>query len=133
MCDKAVKDDLWVLEDVPDHFKTQEICERVVENKPETFQFIPNHFKTQEICDKAIKVDSSSLQYVPDWFVRREGVYMWYDDYYDDGDHWDDDGNKVVRWLSKTKGSKSLKKEELMSIAWHPSRYWDRCMSEDEK
>ena len=24
-------------------------------------------------------------------------------------------------------------KKELMSIAWHPSRYWDWCMSEDEK
>ena len=24
-------------------------------------------------------------------------------------------------------------KEELMPIAWHPSRYWHWCMSEDEK
>ena len=115
MCDKAGKDDLWVLEDVSDHFKTQEICERVVENKPETFQFIPNHFKTQEICDKAIKDDSSSLQYVPDWFVRREGVYMWYNDYYDDGDHWDDDGNKDnFKWYDgyqKRKAQKASKKK----------------------
>ena len=71
------------------------MCERVVENKPETLQVIANYFKTQEICDKAIKDDSSSLQYVPDWFVRREGIYMWYDDYYDDnGDHCDDDDNE---------------------------------------
>ena len=24
-------------------------------------------------------------------------------------------------------------KKELMPVAWHPSRHWDWCMSEDEK
>ena len=24
-------------------------------------------------------------------------------------------------------------KKELIPIAWHPSRHWDWCMSEDEK
>ena len=24
-------------------------------------------------------------------------------------------------------------KEELMPIAWHPLRWWDRCVPEDEK
>ena len=29
---------------------------------------------------------------------------------------------------------KALKKsEELMQIAWHPSRWWNFCMPEDEK
>ena len=23
--------------------------------------------------------------------------------------------------------------DELMPVAWHPSRYWDWCMDEDEK
>ena len=47
--------------------------------------------KTKEMCDKAVKDDSSSLQFVLDWFVTREGLDMWYDDYYDDdGDHRDD-------------------------------------------
>ena len=35
-------------------------------------ELIPDHFKTQEICDKAAKEDSSSLQFVTDWFVTRE-------------------------------------------------------------
>ena len=58
--------------------------------------YIPDHFKTQEICDEAVWDDSSSLQYVPGWFVTREGLYMWHDDYYDDDDggHWDDDEDK---------------------------------------
>ena len=46
------------------------------------------------MCDKAVKEDSSSLEYVPDWFVTREWMWIWYDDYYDHGDHWNDDENK---------------------------------------
>ena len=31
------------------------------------------------------------------------------------------------------KSPKAQIKKELMPIAWHPSRYWDWCKSEDEK
>ena len=84
--------------------------------------------------------DSSSLHYVPDWFVTRKWIDMSYDDYYDDDDHhWDDDDNdeeKSSEWYDGCEACKAQKasiKEELMPIAWHPSRYWDWCMSEDEK
>ena len=33
----------------------------------------------------------------------------------------------------KHKAQKSQIKKQLMPIAWHPSRYWDWCISEDEK
>ena len=64
---------------------------------------------------------------------------MRYDDYYDDdGDHWDDDDNedKFFEWYESYKKWKTQKasiKEELMPIAWHPSRWWDWCVPEDEK
>ena len=45
MCIKAVEVDPWRLDDVPDHFKTQ------------------------DVCDKAVKDDPSSLQYVPDCYI----------------------------------------------------------------
>ena len=64
---------------------------------------------------------------------------MWYDHYYDDdGDYWDDDNdsdNKFLEWYDgykKRKAQQAKIKEELFSITWHPSRYWDWCMSEDE-
>ena len=90
------------------------------------------------MCDKAVRDDSSSLQFVPDWFVTREGVDMWHDDYYDDdGDHWDDDNeDEFLEWYEVCKIRKAEKakiKEEILPIAWHPSRHWDWCMSEDEK
>ena len=91
------------------------------------------------MCDQAVKEDSSFLQFLPDWFVTREWMWMWYDDYYDDdGDHWDndDDEDKFFEWYDgykKRKAQKASIKEELLPIAWHPLRYWDWCMSEDEK
>ena len=39
-------------------------------------------------------------------------------------------------WYSGYKKQKAQKvsiKEELLPVAWHPSRYWDWWMSEDEK
>ena len=62
---------------------------------------------------------------------------MWYDKYDDDddGDYWFtecDDGNKFFKWYEiKIKEAKI--KEELLPIAWHPSRQWDWCVPEDEK
>ena len=34
---------------------------------------------------------------------------------------------------NKRKAQKAQIKKELMSIAWHPSRWWDWCVPEDEK
>ena len=48
-------------------------------------------------------------------------------------------GMMIMRLLSdmkvikKIKGQKAKIKEELLPTAWHPSRWWDWCMLEDEK
>ena len=42
----------------------------------------------------------------------------------------------MIEWHDEYKKLKAQKisiKEELRSITWHPSRYWDWCMLEDEK
>ena len=55
---------------------------------------------------------------------------------------WHDSDNWLIRWwyynkwydgYKKRKAQKAKIKEELLPITWHPSRYWDWCMSEDEK
>ena len=73
------------------------------------------------------------MQYVPDWFVTGECVCMWYDE----SDYWADDENKnFFKWYDdyrKRKAQKVQIKNELMRVTWHPSRWWDWCMSEDEK
>ena len=57
---------------------------------------------------------------------------MWYDD----TTYYNDDEDNFFKWCDsykKRKVQKASIKEELMPIAWHPSGYWDWCMSEDEK
>ena len=138
MCQKAVKDEPVTLEYVQDHLKTEEICKEDVRREPNTPRYVPDNLKTQGMCDQAVKDESFSLQFVPDRFITREWVDMWYDDYYDDdGGHWDDaDEDKFFEWYDgykKRKAQKASIKQELLPIAWHPSRYWDWCMSEDKK
>ena len=44
--------------------------------------------------------------------------------------------NKLIKCYEgheKCKAQKAQIKDELMSIAWHPSRFWDWCVPEDEK
>ena len=130
MCNEAVSNNPAVFFLAPDHLKTQEMCNEVLEVDPWSLYNVPDHLKTQKMCDKAIKDDPSSVQFVPDWFVARIPIGVWYDD-----DYWyhDDD---MIEWhdeYKKLKAQKTSIKEELRSITWHPSRYWDWCMSEDEK
>ena len=66
---------------------------------------------------------------------------MWFDYYYydddDDGDHWDDDAEdtffECYDGNKRRKAQKTSIKKGLLPIAWHPSRWWNWCMSEDER
>ena len=40
---------------------------------------------------------------------------------------------KRYEGYQKRGAQKAKIKEELMPIAWHPARWWDWCVSEDEK
>ena len=139
MCEKAVKDEPYVMKYVPDHFKTQKMCYKAVKNDPSFLQLVSDHFKTQKLCYKAVKNDPSFLQSVPDWFITKEWIDMWYDDDKDKSfELYDDvlDKYNFFEWYEgyhKRKAQKAKIKDELIPIAWHPSRYWDWCISEDEK
>ena len=82
------------------------------------------------MCDKAVRDYLFPLQFVPDWFVTQQQTDIWYDN-----DDWHDD-NEIIEWYKgyqKRRTQKAQIEKELMLIAWHPSRWWDWCMSEDEK
>ena len=130
MCIKAVEVDSWQLDDVSDNFKKQEMCERAVKKYPSILTFVPDHLKFQETYERAVKKYLRALEFVPDWFVAQEQVKLRhdYDDYHND--------NYLIKWYEgyqKRKAQKAQIKKELMSIAWHPSRWWDWCVPEDEK
>ena len=122
MCNEAVRREPETIDYVPDHFITQEMCEGAMRNNPALFFLVPDDIKTQGMCEGVVEEDPSSLQFVPNWFVLREGVDIWYDDYYDDdGDHWDDNDNedKFIKWCDgyeKRKAQKAKIKEELLPI-----------------
>ena len=102
----------------------------VMEN-PCALEFVLDHFKIQEMCHDAFVEDTSSLQYFPDWFVTQQEVKSWHD-YYD----YCDDNDELVEWYEGYKRRKVQKaqiKKELMRIAWHPLRWWDWSVPEDEK
>ena len=91
---------------------------------------IPDYFKTQEMCDDAVWGHPSSLQSVPDWFVTQQQLRTWddYDDYCND--------DELITWYDSYRKRKALKAQidkKLMPIAWHPLRWWDWCIPEDEK
>ena len=79
------------------------------------------------MCDEAVEEDLYLLEYVPDWFVTQEQIDVWDDDH---------DYYKYIEWYhgyQKQKAQKASIKEKFTPVAWHSSRHWDWCMSEDEK
>ena len=67
------------------------------------------------------------LEYVPDWFVKRGWMLMWY------GDDDEDKFFECYNGCKKRKAQKANIKKEVLPIAWHPLRYWDWCIPENEK
>ena len=130
MCERAVEKYTQTIELISCHLKTQEMCGRAVEKCPYNLALISDHFKTQEMCNEAVDIEPLLLAYVPDLFVTQQQIKIWHDDaYYCNND-------KLIKWYEgcqKWKAQKAKIKKELMRIAWHPSRYWDWRMSEDEK
>ena len=106
------------------------MCERAIENEPYSLKFVPDQYKAQEMFERAVEKKSWLLENVPDWFMTQKQIKLGHDDAYCCND------NKLIKCYEgnqKRKAQKASIKEELLPIAWHPSRYWDWCMSEDEK
>ena len=57
MCHKAVRREPHTLRYVPDHLKTQEMCNDVMRINSVVFFLIPDRFKKQEMCIIAVEAD----------------------------------------------------------------------------
>ena len=58
------------------------MCERAVDKSSCLLEDVPDHFKTREMC--AVSKDPYYLQFVPDWFGTQEQVKTWYEEDDDD-------------------------------------------------
>ena len=60
---------------------------------------------------------------------KEQQVKIWHNDD-------DDDDDEIFEWYEgyeKRKAQKLKIKEELLPTPWHPSRWWDWCMSKDKE
>ena len=109
-----------------DHVNTQGMCDKEVDVEPSFLELVPDRLKTKGMCNKAVRSKPYTLRYVLDWIVIQHLLKIWHDD----------DEDKFFEWYDgykKRKAQKASIKEELLPIPWHPSRYWDWFMSENEK
>ena len=56
----------YALEFLPEHFKTQEICNEVVKADPYTLQYVPDNLKTHEMFISAVEKYLYSLRLILD-------------------------------------------------------------------
>ena len=85
MCEGAVGASPWQLYAVPDHFETQLMCIKALKKvDPWLLKYVPDHLKTQEMCDNAVRYYLYSLEHVPDWFAKHQKIKKWYDYVYSD-------------------------------------------------
>ena len=130
ICNEVMRNSPWALRFIPDHLKTQEMCIEAVGTCPWTLEHVPDNLKAQEMCNEAVRGGPWNLRHVSDWFLTQQQIKIWHDNAY----YCNDD--RLIRWYEghlKRKAQKAQIKKELMPIAWHLSRWWDWCISKDEK
>ena len=53
---------------IPDHLKTQEMCDEAIHTETLSLAHVPDHFKTQKMCNKVVRNKPCMLLFVPDHF-----------------------------------------------------------------
>ena len=126
------------------------MCDEAFDNFLPTLNFVPDWFVKSKMIKKLFTVlyaDENIVYFDEDFgnviFSCNEMVILNTDlnDSNLDNNFDEDDTGAVIHisllaWLIKFEKHKALKKmlnEELMPVAWHPSTWWDWCVSEDEK
>jgi hypothetical protein len=75
LCLFAVRDDGNALEHVPENLKTPEICLTAVKQAGGALEYVPKHIKSPEICVAAVRKADHALAYVP-FGLRTEKVCL---------------------------------------------------------
>ena len=127
MCDEAVNDCLAALKFVPDWFVTSKMLEKLDNALHANGDILPYNEDFNKVtfiaCQRHIL--SADLDK-----AKLDNYNNFYEDFPDTIIRF-----RLLAWRSNFKKRKALRKkisEELMPIAWHPKRWWNFCMSEDE-
>ena len=57
---------------IPNHLKTQEVCNEVVHKNALSLAYVPSRFKTQEMCKEAVRSKLCMALFGPDHFWMQE-------------------------------------------------------------
>ena len=61
----------WIVT-IPDHLKTQEMCNEAVRIKPFSLAYVSDRFKTQEMCNETVRKKLCMMLFVHDYFWTQE-------------------------------------------------------------
>ena len=64
-----------MLKIVPDYLKTKKMCKNAVKKLAFVINYVPNQYKTQEICDKVILENDRTLKFVSDCNKKKDKLY----------------------------------------------------------
>ena len=95
------------------------MCERALGKNSGSLESVPDHLKTQQMCNSAVSEDPYYLQFVPDWFVTQGQVKIWHKSH--DSDR--DELIEWYEAYKKRKAQKAQIDKELLPITWYPSRW----------
>ena len=65
-----------MLKVIPDYLKTKKMCKNGVKKLPFVINYVPNQYKTQEICDKVILENDRTLKFVPDCNKKKRQIVL---------------------------------------------------------
>ena len=90
--------DVFLFDSIPDHYKTQEICDIVVSLYLFLIVYCPDKSINQKVCDESIDNFLAPLKLISDWFLTSKMIKKRYTAFYADGDllFFDENSNDVT-------------------------------------
>ena len=125
-----------------DRYKTQKVCDEAVDYYLLVLTFIPDWFVTSKILETFhdALLANNDILFSDDQMcivgVDLDKINLDNDNNFDEDDPETIIYLRLLAWCYKFEKRKALKKDiniELMPVAWHRTRWWDCCISEDEK
>ena len=152
MCNSIMSNDHFSMRYVPDQYKIQPVCDIAVDDCLAALKFVAEWLVKSKMIKRfftTLYADENILYFnenPSNTVFNCNGVGILNIDLnnmnLDNTDYEEDDSDTInysyqtLAWQIKFKKRKTLKEkisEELMPIAQHPKRWWDWCMSKNEK
>ena len=66
MCKHTVKKILFIIQYVPDKYKTEQMSDKVILKNGGTLKSVPYCYNNEQMCDKAVDNYPDALEFVPE-------------------------------------------------------------------